>query len=59
MITCGNIFDVWPKTTLLLPVSPRDATRLDTHGGNPETKSSRTTSTAVPSLVTGKVSLRV
>ena len=30
MITCHNVFNVWPKTTLLLPVWPRDAKRLDT-----------------------------
>ena len=26
------VFNVWPKTTLLLPVWPRDATRSDTPG---------------------------
>ena len=25
MITCCNVFNVWPKTTLLLPVWPRDS----------------------------------
>ena len=30
VIMCHNIFNVWPKTTLLLPVWPRDAKRLDT-----------------------------
>ena len=30
-ITCHNIFNVWPKTTLLLPVWPRTTKRLDTH----------------------------
>ena len=30
MITCHNIFTVGPKTTLLLPVWPRDAQRLAT-----------------------------
>ena len=30
MITCHNVFHVWPKTTLLLPVWPRDAKSLDT-----------------------------
>ena len=29
MITCHNVFNVWPKTTLLLPVWPRDTKRLD------------------------------
>ena len=29
VIMCHNAFNVWPKTTLL-PVWPRDATRLDT-----------------------------
>ena len=29
VITCHNVFNVWPKTTLLLPVWPRDAKRLD------------------------------
>ena len=29
MITCRNVFNVWPKATLL-PVWPRDAKRLDT-----------------------------
>ena len=32
MITCPKVFTVWPKTTLLLPEWPRDATRLDTPG---------------------------
>ena len=26
---CCKVFNVWPKTTVLLPVWPRDATRLD------------------------------
>ena len=26
---CRNVFTVWPKTTTLLPVWPRDAKRLD------------------------------
>ena len=30
MIICHNVFNVWPKTILLLPVWPRDAKRLDT-----------------------------
>ena len=30
VITCCNIFNVWPKTTLLLPVWPREAKSLDT-----------------------------
>ena len=30
VITCHNAFNMWPKTTLLLPVWPRDAKRLDT-----------------------------
>ena len=25
-----NVFNVWPKTTLLLPMWPKDAKRLDT-----------------------------
>ena len=29
VITCHNVFNVWPKTTLLLPVWPRDAKSLD------------------------------
>ena len=29
VIMCHNVFNVWPKTTLL-PVWPRDAERLDT-----------------------------
>ena len=29
MITCRNVFNVWPKTTLL-PMWPRDTKRLDT-----------------------------
>ena len=29
MIMCHNVFNVWPKTTLLLPVWLRDAKRLD------------------------------
>ena len=29
MIMCYNVFNVWPKTTLL-PVWPRDTRRLDT-----------------------------
>ena len=32
VITCHNIFNVWPETILLLPVWPRDAERLDTPG---------------------------
>ena len=31
VITCRNVFNVWPKTTLL-PVWPRDAKRPDTPG---------------------------
>ena len=27
---CCNVFNMWPKTTLVLPVWPRDAKRLDT-----------------------------
>ena len=27
---CCNVFNVWPKTTLLLPVWPRDTKMLDT-----------------------------
>ena len=34
IIFCYNIFNVWPKTTLLLPVWHRDAKRLDTPDGN-------------------------
>ena len=30
VITCHNVFNVWLKTTLPLPVWPRDARRLDT-----------------------------
>ena len=30
MITCHNVFNVWPKTALLLLVWPRNATSLDT-----------------------------
>ena len=29
---CHNVFIVWPKTTLLLPVWPRDAGRWDSPG---------------------------
>ena len=29
MITCCHVFNVWPKTTLLLPVCSRDAKRWD------------------------------
>ena len=29
VITCHNVCNVWPKTTLLLPVWPRDAKILD------------------------------
>ena len=32
MITCCNVFNVWPKTSPLLPVWPRDAKMLDTPG---------------------------
>ena len=32
LITCCNVFNVWPETTLLLPLWPRDAKRLDTPG---------------------------
>ena len=42
VITCHNVFNMWPKTTLLLPVWPRDAKRLDTAGpfwpNNPTSK---------------------
>ena len=30
VITCHSVCNVWPKTTLLLPVWPRDTKRLDT-----------------------------
>ena len=30
VITCLDVFKVWPKTTLLLPVLPRDAKMSDT-----------------------------
>ena len=30
---CQNVFNVWPKT-MLLPVWPRDARRLNTPGGD-------------------------
>ena len=30
VILCHNVFHVWPKTTLLFPLWPRDAKRLDT-----------------------------
>ena len=36
MITCFNVFNVWPKTTLLLPVWPRDAKMLDTPAAYPD-----------------------
>ena len=29
VITCRNVFNVWPKTTLLLPVCPRDTKSLE------------------------------
>ena len=29
LVTCLNVFNVWPKTTLLLPVWPRDSQKLD------------------------------
>ena len=29
-MTCPSVFNVWPRTALLLPVWPRDATWLDT-----------------------------
>ena len=32
MIMCHNVFNVWPKTTLLLPVWHRDTKRLGTPG---------------------------
>ena len=32
VITCHNVFIVWPKTILFLPKWPRDAKRLDTPG---------------------------
>ena len=31
VIMCHNVFNVWPKTTLL-PAWPRDAERLDSPG---------------------------
>ena len=30
VVTCHNVSNVWPKTTLLLPGWPRDSKRLDT-----------------------------
>ena len=30
VIMCHDVFNVWPNTTLLLPVWPRDTKRLDT-----------------------------
>ena len=30
VITCHNVFNVWPKTTLFLPLWPRDSKRSDT-----------------------------
>ena len=30
VITCHNVFNVWPKATLPLPVWPRDTKKLDT-----------------------------
>ena len=30
MIACHNVFNMWPKATLPLPVWPRDTKRLDT-----------------------------
>ena len=30
VIVCCNVFNAWPKTTLPLPVWPRDAESLDT-----------------------------
>ena len=32
VIMCHNVFNVWPKTTLLLPVWPRDTKMSDTPG---------------------------
>ena len=32
VIMCHNVFNVWPRTTPLLPVWPRDAKRLDSPG---------------------------
>ena len=32
VIMCHNVFNVWLKTTLLLPMWPRDAERLHTPG---------------------------
>ena len=32
VITCHNVFNVWPKATLLLPVWWRDAKSSDTPG---------------------------
>ena len=31
MTLCHSVFNAWSKTTLLLPVWPRVAKRLDTH----------------------------
>ena len=36
MITHCNVFNMWPKTTLLLPGWRRDAKRLDTPGSEGE-----------------------
>ena len=35
---CCNVFNVWPKTTLLLPVWSRDAKSLDTPAVEDETE---------------------
>ena len=32
VIMCCDVFNVWPKTTLLHPVWPRDTKRLDAPG---------------------------
>lgn len=41
MITCHSVFNVRPKTTLLLPLCPRDARRLHSPGSRGQGSNSR------------------
>ena len=52
VITCHNVFNVWPMATLLFPVWPRDAKRLDTPAWrSPRSSSQPSSLTALTSLL--------
>ena len=53
-----NVFNVWPKTTLLLPMWPRDAKRLDTPVQRPLRSSARGPAPLQLLLLLSRLSLR-